>query len=125
MRAGKRPELLLLAQSTIPGGNLSIPSFSAMRRAVSRWLVDQFDLLPPYRIYEGELWGKHVKAGRFYLELGGDAVEVDRVAYSVLDVGEALGVRYTRRLRAINIDRRRRDVGDARDAADTPVNGQN
>lgn len=94
-----------MAQSTIPGGNFGLPSLAGMREAVSRWFGEQTDLLPPYHIYEGELWGKHVEDGKFYLDLNDDAVEVDRVAYSVLEVGETIKARYTRRLRAINVDR--------------------
>ena len=76
-----------------------------MRQAAARWFREQKDLLPPYNHYEGEVWGKHIRDGLCYLELDGDAVEVDKLAYSLLEVGEAVKVRYTRRLRAINIDR--------------------
>jgi hypothetical protein len=94
-----------LAQISLPGGSLRLSSFSKIGEVALRWLREQKDLLPPYNHYEGELWGKHVEGGRFYLELDGDAVEVDRVAYSLLEVGEKMKVRYTRLLRAINIDR--------------------
>jgi hypothetical protein len=94
-----------LAQSSLPGGKFDLPSFSHMRQSVARWLGEQRDLLPPYKHYEGEVWGKHIRGGLYYLELDGDAVEVDKLAYSLLEVGEAVKVRYTRGLRAINIDR--------------------
>ena len=60
---------------------------------------------PGLRQPNGEVWGKHVEGGLFYLELDGEAVEVDGLTYSVLEVGETVKVRYTRRLRAISIDR--------------------
>ncbi|GEM_PF-3228578 len=94
-----------MAHSTLPGGKFKRLSFSLIREAFSRWIREQTDLVPPYKYYEGEVWGKHVESGLFYLELDGEAVEVDSVTYSVLEVGEAVKVRYTRRLRAISIDR--------------------
>jgi len=94
-----------LAHSTLPDGKFNRLSFSRMREALMLWFREQADLVPPYRYYEGEVWGKHVEGGLFYLELDGEAVEVDAVTYSVLEVGETVKVRYTRRLRAISIDR--------------------
>ena len=94
-----------MAHSTLPGGKFKGLSLSRMREVVSRWIREQTDLVPPYRYYEGEVWGKHVEGGLFYLELDGESVEVDAVTYGVLEVGETVKVRYTRRLRAISIDR--------------------
>ena len=39
------------------------------------------------------------------MELEGNAVEVDSLTYGLLEVGETIRARYTRRLRVINLDR--------------------
>jgi hypothetical protein len=94
-----------LAYSTITFSNFRRLSFSAIYSAILLWFRQQTDLLPPYHAYAGELWGKHIKDGRFYLELEGNAVEVDSLTYGLLEVGETIRARYTRRLRVINLDR--------------------
>ena len=86
-------------------GNFGLPALWRMRRSVSRWFNEQTDLLPPYHIYQGHDWGKRSEAGKFYLEFGSDSVEVDGVTYRLLGLGETIRVRYTRRMRAINLDR--------------------
>lgn len=90
-----------MAQSGI-SGNFGLHSLC---RSVSRWFSEQTDLLPPYHIYEGHDWGKRSGAGKFFLQLGSDSVEVDEVTHRLLSLGETIKVRYTRRLRAINVDR--------------------
>ena len=64
------------------------------------------DVLPPYRKIEGTLAAKEVsRDGRYYILVGEEMVEVDRVTYNTLLEGEALRIRATRAYRAINIDR--------------------
>ena len=86
-------------------GSFGLQRLWKVRRLVSRWFDEQKDLLPPYHIYQGHDWGKRSEAGKFYLELGSDSVEVDGVIYRLLGLGETIRVRYTRRMRAINLDR--------------------
>jgi hypothetical protein len=64
------------------------------------------DALPPYRKVEGVLVDKEAAAdGRYTLLVAGDIVEVDRLTFETLMVGEALRIRCTRGMKAINIDR--------------------
>ena len=86
-----------------PGGG--ILNLGALRRAISRWLAEQTDLLPPYHIYQGSEWEKRAEAGRHHLVIGSVEVEIDGVTASLLEPGETIRVRYTRGLRALNLDR--------------------
>ena len=64
------------------------------------------DAVPPYRTVEGTLEDKGVgSAGRPYILLGVNRMEVDMGTLDALEVGERLRVRHTRGYRAINIDR--------------------
>ena len=92
-------------QSTASGGSFGIGPLSRLRRTLSHWFQDRWDLVPPYLVYEGRDWGSRSRGDRFFLEIGDDLVEVDRVTFGLLEPGETIKVRYTRRLRAINVDR--------------------
>ena len=64
------------------------------------------DASPPYRRVEGVMTDKEAtEDGRFYILVGNEIVEVDWLTHDTLMVGEALRVRCTRSMRAINIDR--------------------
>lgn len=64
------------------------------------------EVLPPYRYAEGHLLAKETgQNDKHYIVVQGTHIEVDGLSFEVLAVGEDLKVRYTRRGRAINIDR--------------------
>ena len=64
------------------------------------------DAIPPYHIVQGPLDAKETgQAGAYYIHVAGAKVQVDEATFEALSVGEMLKVRYTRRNRAINIDR--------------------
>ena len=93
----------------IPRLNIKLLQFEFTRsftQILASWYRDQVDVLPPYGNYQGALLGKSVENNSYYIDLGEDMVEVDSVTYSLLEVGESIKVRYTRRgKKAINIDR--------------------
>ena len=71
-----------------------------------RWVWTLIDAVPPYRTVEGTLGDKGVgSAGRPYILLGVNRMEVDMGTLDALEVGERLKVRNTRGNRAVNIDR--------------------
>ena len=75
-------------------------------RWLKHWLWTLIDAFPPYRIAEGLLEAKETDSrGRCYISVGPGRVEVDKVTFEMLVVGENLRVRYTRGHRAISIDR--------------------
>ncbi len=75
-------------------------------KEVHSWIEALADALPRYNYYEGPLQGKEIgDGGKAYVKVGPDKVEVDRETFDTLVVGERLRVRYTRRRKAINIDR--------------------
>ena len=89
-------------------------TWGAARRQVGSWLRSVEDALPPYQHAEGHLTAGHCSrhqfkeadpAGRYYIFVESTRIEVDRATAEILAVGEDLKVRYTRRGRAINIDR--------------------
>lgn len=64
------------------------------------------DAMPPYRRVEGRLTAKEAGPdGAFYLLVDDEIVEVDRLTFDALMVGEALRILSTRANQAINIDR--------------------
>ena len=72
----------------------------------ARWLWMLEDVFPPYKDVEGQLEAKETRAdGKRLVCVGSTWVEVDEQTYYILVVGENLRVRYTRRGRAISIDR--------------------
>ena len=80
--------------------------WGAARREVGAWLRSVGDALPPYQHAEGHLTAKEADpAGRYYIFVESTRIEVDRPTAEILAVGEDVKVRYTRRGRAINIDR--------------------
>ena len=75
-------------------------------REVASWLNALIDAVPPYRYVKAHLEMKVTDGdGRCYIRLGGAKVEVDRATFEALAIGEELWVRYTRRGKAVNIDR--------------------
>ena len=75
-------------------------------RWLKHWLWTLKDALPPYRVAEGLLEAKETDSvGRCYISVGPGRVEVDKVTFDMLVVGENLRVRHTRGHRAISIDR--------------------
>ena len=64
------------------------------------------DAVPPYRNIEGRLDAKEAgHDGSYYLAVNTEIVEVDRLTFHTLIVGEALRIRCTRSMKAISIDR--------------------
>lgn len=77
-----------------------------LRREMVSFVVSLLDAVPPYRYIEATLDEKVTdERGKSYILLGGVRVEVDRETLEELVVGERLWVRYTRRHKAVNIDR--------------------
>ena len=75
-------------------------------RAVVNWISTIADALPPYYVAEGRLDMKgKADDGRLRIHVNGAWVSVDQPTYDLLTIGEYVRVRYTRRVRAINIDR--------------------
>lgn len=70
------------------------------------WLKALIDSFPPYHRVEGLLEAKEVNPeGKLCISVGSVGIEVDRTTFDVLVVGERLRVLYTRRRRAITVDR--------------------
>ena len=64
------------------------------------------DATPPYHMVEGLLVDKEVLAdGTYTLLIDTEIVEVDGLTFDTLMAGEALRIRCTRTMKAINIDR--------------------
>ena len=81
-----------------------------LAKTVSRRLesiaISLTDALPLYRVVRGTLASKETSPdGKCYFHVAHAKVEVDAVTFGMLDVGDMLKVRYTRRDRSINIDR--------------------
>ena len=75
-------------------------------RAVVNWINSLTDSLPPYYVAEGHLDMKgKADDGRLRIHVNGAWVSVDQPTFDLLEIGEYVRVRYTRRVRAINIDR--------------------
>ena len=75
-------------------------------RAVVNWISTLADALPPYYVAEGRLDMKgKADDGRLRIHVNGAWVSVDQPTFDLLTIGEYVRVRYTRRVRAINIDR--------------------
>ena len=80
--------------------------FKVIARAVVNWINLLTDALPPYYVAEGllDMKGK-ADDGRLRIHVNGAWVSVDQPTFDRLEIGECVRVRYTRRVRAINIDR--------------------
>ena len=75
-------------------------------RAVVNWIHSLNDALPPYYVAEGHLDMKgRADDGRLRIHVNGAWVSVDQPTFELLKIGEYVRVRYTRRVRAISIDR--------------------
>ena len=75
-------------------------------RVVKPWVSTLWDAVPPFNLAEGPLTDKEIgDDGTCYIAVGSARVEVDRVTFEMLELGELIRVRYTRANRAINIDR--------------------
>ena len=101
---------ILRAVECVVYGQLGSYAMTAMLkkafRKVCSWIEALEDALPRYNYYEGPLHGKVMWSnGKAYIEIESDAVEVDRETFDTLVIGEDLRIRYTRRKKAINIDR--------------------
>ncbi len=80
--------------------------FKVIARAVGNWINLLTDALPPYYVAEGPLDMKgKADDGRLRIHVNGAWVSVDQATFDLLEIGEYVRVRYTRRVRAINIDR--------------------
>ena len=80
--------------------------FKVIARAVVSWVQSLTDALPPYYVAEGRLDMKgKADDGRLRIRVNGAWVSVDKPTFDLLTIGEHLRVRYTRRVRAISIDR--------------------
>ncbi len=65
-----------------------------------------YDAFPPYYVTVGKLISKDVREdGECVLHVNGANIRVDRPTFEAISVGERLRIRYTRGVRAINIDR--------------------
>ena len=75
-------------------------------RAIVSWIGSLVDALPPYYVAEGRLDMKgKADDGRLRIHVNGAWVSVDKPTFDLLTIGEYVRVRYTRRVRAISIDR--------------------
>ena len=75
-------------------------------RAIVNWVNSLADALPPYYVAEGQLDMKgKADDGRLRIHVNGAWVSVDQPTFDLLTIGEHVRVRYTRRVRAISIDR--------------------
>jgi len=80
-------------------------AMSRLRRWVSRFIWTLVDALPPYRRAEGPLLSKeHGPDGKHYIRVSSARIEVDRVTFERLNIGDDLVVRLTKGFRAVNID---------------------
>ena len=80
--------------------------FKVIARAVVNWFNSLTDALPPYYVAEGRLDMKgKADDGRLRIHVNGAWVSVDQPTFDLLKIGEYVRVRYTRRVRAISIDR--------------------
>ena len=78
----------------------------AIARAVANCAWSLTDAIPPYYTCEGELTAKKITAdGESVIQVNGAWLMVDEATYGMLSVGESLRIRYTRRARAISIDK--------------------
>ena len=77
-----------------------------IRQLMKTTVTNLIDALPPYRRSEGPLENKETDPdGRFVITVGLAKIEVDRITFETLAIGEYLRVRYTRGRKAVNIDR--------------------
>ena len=80
--------------------------FKVIARAVVNWVNLLTDALPRYYVAEGHLDMKgRADDGRLRIHVNGAWVSVDQPTFDLLNIGEYVRVRYTRRVRAISIDR--------------------
>ena len=80
--------------------------FKVITRAVVNWVQSLTDALPPYYVAEGRLDMKgKADDDRLRIRVNGAWVSVDKPTFDLLTIGEYVRVRYTRRVRAISIDR--------------------
>ncbi len=80
--------------------------FKVILRGVVNWISTLADALPPYYVAEGQLDMKgKADDGRLRIHVNGAWVSVDQPTFDILKTGEYVRVRYTRRVRAISIDR--------------------
>ena len=78
----------------------------AMLHSAAHWAWSLTDLAPPYYSCVGELTAKKPAVdGGYVIRVNGAWLKVDEATCELLEVGERLKVRYTRRARAISIDR--------------------
>ena len=81
-------------------------NLKVIARAVVNWISTLADALPPYYVAEGRLDMKgKADDGRLRIHVNGAWLSVDQPTFDLLTIGEYVRVRYTRRVRAINIDR--------------------
>ena len=81
-------------------------NLKVIARAVVNWISTLADALPPYYVAEGRLDMKgKADDGRLRIHVNGAWLSVDQPTFDLLAIGEYVRVRYTRRVRAINIDR--------------------
>ena len=75
-------------------------------RAVVNLINSLTDLIPPYYVAEGQLVMKGMADdGRLRIHVNSAWLTVDQPTFDLLNTGEYVRVRYTRRVRAISIDR--------------------
>ena len=81
-------------------------NLKVIARSVVNWIGTLADALPPYYVAEGQLVMKgKADDGRLRIHVNGAWVSVDQPTFDLLTIGEHVRVRYTRRVRAISIDR--------------------
>lgn len=79
---------------------------NAFWRVLRSVLSALLDAMPPYHWVEGRLDAKETGPdGAFFILVNEEIVQVDRLTFDTLMVGEALRIRCTRDNKAINIDR--------------------
>ncbi len=74
--------------------------------AAASWLWSLTDVVPPYYVARGKLEAKkRATDDRLLILVNGAWLSVDEPTFGLLSIGERLRVMYTRRARAISIDR--------------------
>ncbi len=63
------------------------------------------DMIPPYRVAEGLLENKEEEQGIFLIHVSSTKIRVDKHTFTFLVIGENIKVMYTRKRRAITIER--------------------
>ena len=79
---------------------------SQIAQSIAKRAWSRTDVTPPYRVVQGRLEAKEeAQDSRLLIVVDGVRVSVDAATFEMLSVGECVRVLYTRKVRAISIDR--------------------